>query len=87
MTLPLEPRGTLDVNGDIVLGKNEEGTTIPVSEKSQVDIYVHKSLPTGKLKERPGILEYDIDLCNQWFNRSQAIQYFIEWKMNFLWKF
>ena len=31
MTLDLQPRGTLDVNGDIVLGKKEDGTTVPVS--------------------------------------------------------
>lgn len=52
MTLPLEPRGTLDVNGDIVLGKNEEGTTIPVSEKSQVDICINLS-PLENLKKDP----------------------------------
>ena len=32
-TVPLEPRGPIDVNGDILMGKTAEGETVPVSNQ------------------------------------------------------
>ncbi len=39
-TVQLQPRGPIDVNGDIVMGKTEDGTTVPVSNVFLIKYYL-----------------------------------------------